>query len=269
MCPDEAHPHSGLDHPIMRIRRLECRDNQDEWDKRYAGIPVGVLNPVYPWAKRESLEDFADNVRLVSMSSVQKKLGVEFKWLRTAGGIDPGLVHPAALCVTSENQFGQTWTRFTVKDESGSADSMWAHKSHLQRIFRVPKWGGDPVGLRYTPTYMDIDAMSGSLYAREARVKIVNGLAMPRHDAADGLLFIDSDVPGNVLLTAEIQRTHRKIAADGSLRYDRTGEDMVAAWENSIAELHGTPSLEMGRTWRYRPRQSARPRTPPPVRTVL
>lgn len=258
-CPDENHgtAHSGVDrdgvplHPKLREIYEDCRAIDPElihWRKYYCGVPVGVTNPVYPWAALDSLTDFTKNIRLVSMSAVQKQLEVEFKWLTTAGGLDPGLVHPAALCVGSVNQLGDTWVRRSVKDTTASNDSMWAWQKQLTieyggRQHAFP-WGGDPVGTKYVASYEDITPMSGSVYRREARVKVVNGVAWPRADAPSGHLYFDADDHGNVLLFEELQLVHRIIRADGQEVYDRSsGEDMAAAFEDMMAELHGMPHL--------------------------
>jgi hypothetical protein len=262
-CPDANHgtAHSGLDedgvplHPKLREIYEDCLAIDPElihWRKYYGGEPVGVLNPVYPWASIDKLHDWSQNIRLVSMSAMQKKLGIEFKWLRSAGGLDPGLVHPAALCVGSINQFGDTWVRRSVKDTTASNDSMWAWQKQLTReIGGRPNafpWGGDPVGTKYVASYENVTAMSGSVYAREARVKVVNGVARPRADAPNGHLYFDADDPGNILLVEELQLVHRIIRADGQEVYDRrSGEDMAAAFEDMMAELHGQPVLRVSR----------------------
>lgn len=258
-CPDANHgpAHSGLTadgvplHPKLKEIYEDCRAIDPElihWRKYYCGEPVGVLNPVYKWASLDKLRDLSQNIRLVSMSQRQKELGVNFKWLRTAGGMDPGLVHPAALCVGSINQFGDTWVRRTVKDTTASNDSMWAWQKQLTIEYggrpHAFSWGGDPVGTKYVASYEDVTPMTGSVYAREARVKVVNGIAQPKADAHNGHLFFDADDPGNVLLFEELQLVHRIIRADGQEFYDRrSGEDMAASFEDMMAELHGTPTL--------------------------
>ena len=268
-CPDANHgtAHSGIDadgvprHPKLREIYADCLALDPaliHWRKYYGGEPVGVTNPVYPWAALDRLHDLSQNIRLVSMSEWQKKKGVTFKWIRTAGGMDPGLVHPAALCVGSINQFGDTWVRRTVKDTSASNDSMWAWQKQLTLEYggypHAFKWGGDPVGTKYVASYEDITPMTGSVYAREARVKVVNGVAFPRADAPNGHLYIDADDSGNILLMEELQLVHRIIRADGQEVYDRrSGEDMAASFEDMMAELHGTPVFEMPASVRLRP----------------
>ncbi len=76
--------------------------------------------------------------------------------------------------------------------------------------------------------------MQGSLYKREARVKVVNGVA------GDEMLFFDSEDPGVVALFSQLQRVHRRKDGSGQLVYDRrTDDDMVAAFEDMMAEMHG------------------------------
>lgn len=256
-CPDDNHgpAHSGIDadgvplHPKLREIYEDCKALDPElihWRKYYCGEPVGTLNPVYKWAQLDKLHDLKGNIRLLSMSKYQQDRGVQFKWLTTAGGIDPGLVHPAALCVGSVNQFGETWVRRSVKDTTASNDSMWAWQKQLSREYGCYSWGGDPVGTKYVASYENVTAMSGSLYSREARVKVVNGVAYPKAGAPHGHLYFDADDPGNVLLFEELQLVHRIIRTDGQEVYDRrSGEDMAAAFEDMMAVLHGTPQSDV------------------------
>lgn len=264
-CPDDNHgpAHSGVNadgvplHPKLREIYDDCKAIDPElihWRKYYCGEPVGTLNPVYPWAALDKLHDLSQNIRLVSMSAWQKRIGVEFKWTTAnmAGGMDPGRIHPAGLCVGAINQFGDTWVRRTVKDTTASNDSMWAWQKQLTREIggheKAFHWGGDRVGTMYVATYENVTAMSGNVRQREARVKVVNGIAFPRADAPHGHLFFDADDPGNILLFEEMQLVHRIIRADGQEVYDfRSGEDLVAAFENMMAELHGQPHLHVAK----------------------
>ena len=231
-CPEGEHGanHSGLNHPMIRKLKDRWKDRPRDWDKRFGGKPQGLRDPVYEWAT-------------LRPTFYLKPMPEELKrgpWLYTAGGIDPGLVHPAALTVGSMTQGGQTWVRGGVHDTSGSAQSMWQAKDYLQNRFKVSAWGGDPVGLQYTRDYENIEAMRGSLYSRMARVKIVNGLAQ------DEVIFFDSDDPYVVLLFAQIQRVHMRKDANGQLVYDRrSDDDMVASFEDMIAMIHGQPILKM------------------------
>ena len=238
-CPptDHGSSHSGLNHPMIRKLQDQWKDKPKDWRKRFGGEPVGVREPIYEWATERPT---------FYLKPMPEELKRGNFWQYTAGGIDPGLVHPAALTVGSivarGPYEGQTWVRSGVHDLSNTANAMWRAKDFLKGKFNVQKWGGDPVGLQYTREYEDIEAMRGSLYSRMARVKIVNGVAQ------DEMLFFDSDDPYVVLLFAQIQRVHKRKDANGQLVYDRRADDdMVASFEDMIAMLHGQPVLKLSK----------------------
>ena len=261
-CPNTEHgaSHSGLNHPMIRKLQDQWKDKPKDWAKRFGGEPTGVRNPIYEWAIQRP------NFYLKPMPAELKtaSFGRNSIWQYTAGGIDPGLVHPAALTVGSivaaGPYQGQTWVRGGVHDLSGSANSMWQAKDFLKKRYGVQKWGGDPVGLQYTREYEDIEAMRGSLYSRMARVKICNGVAQ------DEMVFFDSEDSYVRLLFAQIQRVHMRKDANGQLVYDRReDDDMVASWEDMMAMLHGQPVLRISRKQKL---PSYRKREPVMVRSA-
>ena len=113
--------------------------------------------------------------------------------------------------------------------------------------------------VKYNPTFLDAQAMSGSLYAREARVGIVNGVQQ------DDKLFFDSNDPGVVLLFREMQRVHRRRNANGQVAYVRENDDMTASFEDMMAMLHGQPYANIRNKTtlrrRYTPRELVSPRS--------
>ncbi len=249
-CPSQTEhgtSHSGVNHPMIRKLQDQWKDRPKDWRKRFGGEPVGVREPIYEWSLVDSLTDFTHNKYLRPMPRDLKEAFAQRRVAQyTAGGIDPGLVHPAALTVGSQILAGEsegvTWVRSGVHDLSNTANAMWRAKDYLQKAYGVQKWGGDPVGLQYTREYEDIEAMRGSLFSRMARVKIVNGVAQ------ENMLFFDSDDPYVVLLFAQIQRVHKRKDANGQLVYDRrSDDDMVASFEDMMAMLHGTKVLRVSR----------------------
>ncbi len=235
-CPDSNHgeAHSGLNHPMIRQIKEKWKTRPRDFDKRFGGIPQGVNNRIYEWATERPefyLRPLPPELRTATF-------GRNPLWIHTKGGIDPGLIHPAALVVGSQVASGpyqgQTWVRRCIEDTKNTAKTMWEAKDFLQRRYGVTSWGGDPNGLQYSREYENINAMQGSLYKREARVKVVNGVA------GDEMLFFDSEDPGVVALFSQLQRVHRRKDGSGQLVYDRrTDDDMVAAFEDMMAEMHG------------------------------
>ena len=225
------------------IRKLQdqWKDKPKDWRKRFGGEPVGVRNPVYEWLEHDRWDDLSGNKYLLSMSEAQRRLGRPFRWLRSAGGMDFGTVHPSALSVLSVNDLGQTWVRDCDADTSGVLDWVWRRQAEFSKMYRIPPqmWGRDPM-VKYAPSYVPGEAMSGSLYAREARVGILNGLA------ESGNFFIDADNPRNVLLFREMQHVHRRRNANGQVVYVREEDDMTASTEDGAAMLHGQPILKVG-----------------------
>lgn len=247
-CPDDNHgpEHSGMNHPKLRELYEIYKDQPLLWKKRYGGEPVGVQNPVYEWALANP-ERF-----LVPMPAALKGLEPASSrgglWLRTAGGMDFGTVHPSAITIGSIASNGDTWVRRSLKDSSGAIDWIWATKEVLTRQYAVSSWGADPM-VKYNPTFLEAEAMSGSLYAREARVGIVNSVAQKGH------LFFDSDDPGVVLLFREMQRVHRRRNSNGQVAYVREEDDMTASFEDMMAMLHGQPFVQLPKTMNLRRRR--------------
>lgn len=241
-CPDDKHGplHSGLDHPMMRQLKERWRDRPRDWDKRFGGIPQGVANPVYEWSLRDSLTDFSKNKYLIPMPAALKT--PDYRWLRSAGGMDFGTVHPSAAAVVSINGEGDTWVRRCPQDKSGRMDWIWTMQTQLSRQYHIAPnmWGRDPM-VKYTPSFVPGEAMSGSLFAREARVGIMNSLAESGH------LYFDASAPEVVVSFGQIQRIHRKRQANGQLAYVRDDDDGPAAIEDGVAMLHGQPILNVAR----------------------
>lgn len=235
-CPDDQHGplHSGLNHPMIRQLKERWRDRPRDWDKRFGGIPQGVQNPVYEWSLRDSLTDFSKNKYLIPMP--EELLAPGYRWLRKAGGMDFGTVHPSAACVGALTVHGDHWVLDCPQDTSGRMDWIWTMQQQLSRQHGIPSnmWGRDPM-VKYTPSYVPGEAMSGSLYAREARVGICNSLAESGH------LFFNARNPNVVVLFGQIQRIHRKRQANGQLAYVREEDDGPAAWEDEVAMMHGQP----------------------------
>ena len=255
-CPDSEHGegHSGLRHPMICKLKERWKDRPRDWAKRFGGEPQGIRDPMYEWATVRP----TFYLRPMPEELKSANFGRSPIWQLTGGGIDPGLVHPAALTVGSIVANGpckgQTWVRRCIQDTSGSADKMWQAKDFLQKRYGVTTWGGDPVGLQYTRSFENIEAMRGSFYSRMARVKIVNGIAQ------DEMLFFDSDDPGVVLLFQQIQRVHFRRDANGQLVYDRLkDDDMAASFENMMAVLHGQANVRLPERARMRVRPAARP----------
>lgn len=243
-CPSSEHgsSHSGLSHPMIRKLQDQWRDKPTDWLKRFGGEPQAGRNLVYEWARADSLTDFSRNKYLIPMPKELKQPG--YRWLRSAGGMDFGTVHPSAACVGSMTQTGDTWVRRCPQDRSGRMDWIWHMQTELSRIYHIPPgmWGRDPM-VKYTPSYVPGETMSGSLFAREARVGICNSIAESGH------LFFDADQPEVVVLFGQIQRIHRKRQANGQLAYVREDDDGPAAWEDKMAMLHGQPVLNLPKKW--------------------
>jgi hypothetical protein len=241
-CPEGTHgtSHSGVNHPMIRKLQDQWKDKPKDWRKRFGGEPVGVRNAVYEWLEHDRWDDLSNNRYLISLSEAERKLGRPYRWLRSAGGMDFGTVHPSALSVLSVNDLGQTWVRDCDKDYSGVLDWVWRRQAEFSKIYRISPqmWGRDPM-VKYAPSYVPGEAMSGSLYAREARVGILNSLA------DSGNFFIDADNSRNVLLFREMQRVHRRRNANGQVVYVREEDDMTASTEDGAAMLHGQPILKV------------------------
>ncbi len=254
-CPDKNHgeAHKGMLHPMIRLEHNRYRDRPKEWDKRFGGIPTGMQNPVYEWAAQDRLEDITGNRYLISLSAVERQLG-KMLWLSTAGGIDPGLVHPAGLVIASTNQHRDIWFRDAQRLQSSNTSSMYELKDHWQKKYGRAgylQWGGDPVGLKYTRPSDNIIAMTGSVFAREERASIVNSYAVGIDNVQH--LYFDADVPGVRQLFAEAQTIHRKRKPSGEWGYNRVGDDLMAAGENAVTVLHS-------RVFNLSPRQQMPPR---------
>lgn len=245
--PDSPHGplHSSLSHPMIRKLEDQWKDRPKDWRKRFGGEPVGVRNPVYEWAS-----EFPDHYL--------KPMPEGLKPLRSAGGMDFGTVHPSAITLGSVMSNGETWVWRSIKDTSGSLDWIWATKEALAKKYHIRLWGADPM-VKYNPTYLGTEAMSGSLYAREARVGIVNGVQQ------DDKLFFDSSDPGVVLLFREMQRVHRRRNSNGQVAYVRDEDDMTASFEDMMAMLHGQPILKLPKRWRL---PALAPVAPAPYRSV-
>lgn len=259
-CPQDGTPHgeahAGLDpdptgatkgiprHPKLRELWESLRNQPKKWRKFYGGEPTGVSDPVYEWTQVDNTEDFESNTYL-------KPMPAELCRILTAGGMDFGTVHPSAITLASVMENGETWVWKSLKDESGDLDWIWDTKKALTRIYGVHRWGADPM-VKYNPTFLEVEAMSGSLFAREARVGLVEGVKKKRK------LYFDSNDAGVVLLFREMQQVHRRKGANGTPVYVRENDDMTASFEDAIAMLHGTPTLKVSNRQRlpaYRRRE--------------
>lgn len=244
-CPDDQHGplHSGLNHPMMRQLKERWADRPRDWAKRFGGEPQGVANPVYEWALQDEIDDISGNKYLISRSEVERRLG-PFLWHHTAGGLDPGLVHPAGLVIASTNQHRDIWFRDARRLRSGNNADLYALKDAWDIQYGVRRrgmkpylqWGGDPVGLRYTRPGEHITAMTGSVWAREERASIVNSYAIGSDNRQH--LYFDADVHGVRELFGEAKTIHRKLKSNGEWGYNREGDDLMAAGENAVVILH-------------------------------
>jgi hypothetical protein len=232
-CPDDNHgpAHSGMNHPKLREQFEGFSHEPEMWRKLYGGEPTGVQNPVYEWARSDNWEKPETNHYLRPMPTGMRKI-------HSAGGMDFGTVHPSAVTLGSVMDNGETWVWHSVKDTSGDLDWIWQTKKEFSRLYNIHEWGADPM-VKYNPTFLETEAMSGSLYAREARVGLVKGVV--KKDK----LFFDSDDPGVVLLFREMQRVHRRRNSNGQVAYVREEDDMTASFEDMMAMLHGQPFAQL------------------------
>lgn len=262
-CPDSEHgpAHSELNHPMIRKLADQWKDRPNDWRKRFGGEPVGLQNMVYEWAALDRIDDLKGNKYLVSMSEVQKLRG-PFLWTFTGGGIDPGLVHPAGIAVSSLNQHGDIWARDARRLKSSNNAELYAIKDLWTRQYRIPLWGGDPVGLRYSRPTEQILPMTGTVWSREERAAIINSYAIGIDNQQH--LYFDADNREVRELFAEYKTIHRKKRSDGQWGYNRDGDDMVAAHENSVVVIHSR-QFHVPDKVRLRPR-SNRPYAPMPAR---
>lgn len=236
-CPSPEHgtAHSGSNHPMIRKLQDQWKDRPKDWLKRFGGEAVGTRNPVYEWAELDRIDDISGNKYLISLSQWEKEHG-PMLWLHRAGGIDPGLVHPAGLVYAAMNQNRDIWFVDAKRLKSSNNAELYAHKDLWQKQYRIRQWGGDPVGLKYTRPGENIIAMTGSVWGREERAAIVNSYAIGIDNRQH--LYFNADSEGCRQQFAEAKAIHRKVKPNGEWGYNRVDDDLMAAGENAVVVLH-------------------------------
>ncbi len=248
-CPSATHgsEHSGLNHPMIRKLENQWKDRPKDWRKRFGGEPMTSRNSVYEWAELDRIDDTSGNRYLISLKDIEARIGHPMVWTQTYGGLDPGLVHPAGIVIVSRNTTGDLWVRNAMRLKTNG--ELFAQKDRWDQAYgrqmggmgkRALRWGGDPVGLKFTRPGEKITAMTGTVWRREERASIVNSYAV----GIDNLqhLYFDADVPGVRQVFAEAKTIHR-VLKGGQWGYNREADDLMAGCENAIT-MHYT---ELGR----------------------
>lgn len=272
--PTDTHgeSHSGLNHPMIRKLADQWKDKPKDWRKRFGGEPMTTRNQVYEWAELDRIDDITGNKYLISLSEIEKRLGHPMQWVSTAGGLDPGLVHPAGIVIASRNLTKDIWVRnakrLKTNGELFAWKDRWAEQYGRQMVRggrKLLKWGGDPVGLRFTRPGENITPMTGSVWGREERASIVTSYAVGIDNRQH--LYFDADNEGVRQTFAEAQSIHRKRKATGEWGYNREADDLMAGAENAIVMLHTEFFQVSNRQQIYRPRATDRPLVTPRVVT--
>lgn len=176
--------------------------------------------------------------------------------------------HLAALvwgCVEYEtNPRGRIWVMGCETDNTANVDWVWTRQKALRRLEGVTVWGHDPM-LKHSPTFLNSEPMSGSLFSREARVGLCRGLVIADRLRfnQDGQGIVTYDSRGKVIggLVHNIIRVRRKKQPSGEETYDRRNDDETAAWEDMCAAVFGKPMLNLPKSQkRNRPQRESRQR---------
>lgn len=272
-CPDQTshgEAHSGLNHPMIRKLADQWKHRPDDWLKRFGGEPVNTRNSVYEWAALDHIEDITGNKYLVSLKEIEHRFG-PLRWVHTTGGMDPGLVHPAGIAVTSSTPTlnpepgGLThdiWVRDALRLKTNG--ELFAQKDLWSRLYGIRQWGGDPVGLRFTRPLERIIPMTGTVWGREERASIVNSYAIGIDNRQH--LYFNADVRGVRDAFAEAKTIHRIVKSNGEWGYNRVDDDLMAAVENGIVVIHSKVYANFGNKARLR--KHSRPRELVTVRSA-
>ena len=230
------------------IRKLQdqWKDRPKDWLKRFGGEPMTSRNSVYEWAELDHVDDITGNRYLISLREIELRLGHPMQWVQTYGGLDPGTVHPAGIVIVSRNVQGDLWVRNAMRLKTNG--ELFAQKDAWDTAYGRPgwqgkrqiKWGGDPVGLRFTRPGENIRPMTGTVWSREERASIVNSYAIGIDNQQH--LYFDADMPGVRQAFAEARTIHR-VLKHGQWGYNREADDLMAGVENGVT-MHYT---ELGR----------------------
>lgn len=255
---EHGEAHGGEMHPQIQRFKQDLRDATGAdftFEVRYAGKASGILNQIYDVVET-ALE------RIV-VELPEKMRDPHYRWAVKGGGMDFGTVHPSDICwgaVEYETHpRGHLWVLANEMDYSGNVDWIWGRQKALQRLEGVTVWGNDPM-VKYAPTYLNSEPMSGSMFSREARVGLCRGLVIAGRVSfvKDGPGIATFDSKGRLTggLVHNITHVRRKKTPSGELTYDRTDDDPTAAWEDMCAALFGKPLLNLPRALPRGKRQS-------------
>lgn len=251
--PGEHGPlHGGEVHPQLRrlrTRYLAATGSDDTYQRRIAANPIGDRNRIY-----KTMESGMD-VYLVDMPLEMFRWN--YHWMRKAGGIDFGTIHPSALSWGGIDKDDDIlWVAESFRDDTESVDWVWEKRAEIESTRGVYEWGHDPM-MKYTPTYMNSEPMSGSNLMREARVGILQArFASGRirfNRRCPGIATFDENGKLSGGLYFEMMHVRRKRNHAGELVYDRTADDQTASTEDLAAVIDGTPRLHIPPKTKIRP----------------
>lgn len=252
-CPNEAHPHGGREHPIMR--REAAQLTPYVFARKIAAIPTGVQYQVY-----HQTTDRQDLLR--PMLAEEYALPV----ISSAGGVDYGTTegHPSAIAVVQvvpdardqDASFagprGIAWVRevwyspqdgaytATGKHDPGDYDALGRARKMLSERYKVWRWMTDP-NERYMARSWQGEATSSAEGPRQARINLVKTRLNLNK------LFFDLNGPGVKGLYEEMQRVHERKRRDGQLVIVRDQDDRTAALEDAIEMIDGRPSFSLNK----------------------
>ena len=237
--------YSGEDDPeIVKFRTdlLEHTGSDFSFKRRIAGIPAGSPYQVYPQ---------------LSTANLLLPAPVDMKWIRAAGGIDFGTVHPSSQTVGQVNGQNVLWVRENVFNKDDT-DARWVdvEKTRLSKTYNCWLWGTDP-NEKFMARQFKAEAVSGSAGSREARISLV-WARLNR-----GLLMFDKNGPGVPALYDEMSHVHRKRLRSGEIVLDRNNDDRTASLENLVEMIDGSKTFDLPKTLGrrvYAPRRAVRQR---------
>lgn len=206
--------------------------------RMYAGVPSGVMHPVYP-------EMAAGDNRLFPVPK-------DMEWLTSVGGMDFGTTHPSTLVVVSlsteqvsfagtvkrELDHNVAWVRECWTDEGGRGHPQEIEEEmrRLRAKYGARAWATDP-NEKYAARSWGAVAVDGGAGSRGERIGWVRGRLQL------GTLRFDRDGPGVAALVDEMKMVHYREMADGELRLVRDRDDRTAALENAnwLMDSRGRP----------------------------
>lgn len=249
-----AFPGGRTDPEILRVEADHGVDSN--WFKRrIMGIPTGISNPIY-WQMEDSVDRAFRGVNPVWISA----LG--------AGGHDFGTGgrynHPSTLvAITALNQIVRPLLENEKPHNILVAREAWSsltqdqqeieyHRRRLSAKYGIPRtrWGFDPI--QKEAAQMADAQTAGGPGSRMAKVGMVEA-RLNRNT-----ILFDPDGPGVYSglgedgsdgLVPQLRRVHfieRVLPGRGSvMEYDRTDDDLAAAFENAVAVIDGNQGFAL------------------------